>query len=257
MLGLLAILYGFVTYAAFLLTFLYAIAFVGNGVVPKTIDTGAGALTLTALAIDVVLLGLFAVQHSVMARQGFKRVWTRIVPEPVERTTYVVFATALLALLLWQWQPIGGVVWAVQSPVGVAMLWLLFALGWGVLLLSTFMIDHFDLFGLRQVVLFARGVPYRPPEFQTHGFYRHIRHPIMAGFIIAFWSTPVMTMGHLLFSVATTGYILVGIAFEERDLLRYYGERYRTYRAAVPMLIPGLGRGRHLQEAKATGESHR
>lgn len=247
--------YGLAVYAAFLVTFLYAIGFVGDLVVPKAIDTGAGALTAAALVIDVVLLGIFALQHSVMARQGFKRVWTRIVPGPVERSTYVLLATAALALLLWQWRPIGGAVWAVKSPVGADALWVVFWLGWAMLLLSTFLIDHFDLFGLRQVSLFARGQPYRLPDFQTRGLYRYLRHPIMLGFIIAFWAAPVMTVGHLLFAIASTGYILVGIAFEERDLLQFYGERYRNYRHMVPMLIPGLGRFRPLDAANESGQA--
>lgn len=239
--GILALLYGVAAYVFFLATFLYAIGFESLLFVPKNIDTGAGGITLTAVIVDLVLLGLFAVQHSVMARRGFKAWWTRIVPKPVERSTFVLAATLVLALLMWQWRAMAPTVWAVTDPTWAGVLQAVNLLGWAIVLASTFMIDHFELFGLRQVWARIRNEPVRYPDFTTRGLYKHVRHPIMLGFVIAFWATPVMSAGHLLFTAATTGYILIGIAFEERDLLYYFGERYREYRRQVPMLIPGLG----------------
>ena len=236
--GALAFLYGTVSYLVFLAVFLYAIPFVGGFGVPKTVDSGASGSLGEALLIDVVLLGLFAVQHSVMARPGFKRWWTQIVPKSVERSTYVLFASLLLALLYWQWQPIAGVLWDVQNPAGRVALYALFGLGWTIVLLSTFMINHFDLFGLRQVWLRARGADYTEVSFVTRGFYRFVRHPIMLGFLIAFWATPHMTYGHLLFSIATTAYIFIGIFFEERDLAAAHGRSFENYRSEVPMILP-------------------
>jgi methanethiol S-methyltransferase len=234
------LLYGLVVYLFFVATFLYAVGFSGNIVVPKSIDTGGAAVPLAeALAVDLLLLGLFAAQHSVMARRSFKRWWTRIVPPVAERSTYVLAATLALALLLWQWRPIGTpAVWRIESDIGAQIVWGIFWLGWAVLLLSTFLIDHFELVGLRQV--FARVAGRTPPEqeFRTPLFYRYVRHPLYLGFLLGFWATPVMTAGHLLFSIATTGYILVGIAFEERDLIARFGEPYRTYRSQVGMLLP-------------------
>ncbi len=241
-------LYGLLVYVFFLATFAYAIGFVGNlPLLPKTIDSGTPVPLIEALLVDIGLLGLFAVQHSVMARRGFKRWWTRIVPEPVERSTFVLAATAVLALLLWQWRPIAEpVVWNVEHPVGRVTLHLLFWIGWSVLLISTFLLNHFEMFGLRQV--FARLVGRETPaaEFRTPLLYRHVRHPIYLGFVIAFWATPQMSAGHLLFAIASTGYILIGIWFEERDLVEQFGARYRAYREQVGMLLPRLtGRRRH------------
>ncbi len=235
---ILSFIYGTVAYLIFLGSFLYAIAFVGDFGVPKTINSGPEAATLwQALVINGLLLGLFAVQHSVMARPGFKKWWTRIVPSQVERSTYVLFSSLILLLLFWQWQPLPDVIWHAEGG-WATVLTVLFWLGWFLVLLATFMINHFDLFGLRQVWLYLKGREYTPLEFQEPGLYKYVRHPIMLGFVIAFWATPHMTLGHLVFSSATTGYILIGIWFEERDLIRYYGERYREYRKRVGMLIP-------------------
>jgi methanethiol S-methyltransferase len=242
--GLIAAVYGVICYVIFLGSFLYAIGFVGDLVVPKTIDSGTIVPLPEALAVDIVLLGIFAVQHSVMARPGFKAVWTRIVPRSVERSTYVLCASLLLALTYWKWHAIPTVVWHVSSPAVNVLLLALFALGWLILLLSTFMINHFDLFGLRQVYLRMCGLEYTPLNFKQWGFYRFVRHPIMLGFVIAFWAAPQMSLGHLVFSIATTGYILVGIFLEERDLMKYHSAEYGAYRARVPMLFPtGAKRG--------------
>jgi protein-S-isoprenylcysteine O-methyltransferase Ste14 len=235
-------LYGAIVYLSFLATFVYAISFVGNlPLLPKTIDSGTPAPLAEALIVNLLLLGLFAVQHSVMARRGFKRWWTRIVPEPVERSTFVLAATAVLALLLWQWRPVAEpVIWSVHSRAVALVIQAVFWLGWAVLLISTFLINHFELFGLRQVYAHLRGRGVPAPQFRTPGLYRHVRHPIYLGFVLAFWATPTMTAGHLLFAIATTGYILIGIGFEERDLVAQFGERYRLYREQVGMLWPRL-----------------
>jgi methanethiol S-methyltransferase len=234
----LALLYGVLAYVFFFATFLYAIGFVRNLAVPKSIDTGASAPLGVALLIDAALLSLFALQHSIMARHGFKKQWTRVVSWPVERSTYVVAASAVLALLLWQWRPIPATVWDLRGTVAGSILSVTFWVGWGVLLLATFLINHFELFGLHQVWAYFRGADLHRPDFKSPGLYKMVRHPIYLGFVIAFWSAPLMTVGHLLFSVATTGYILVGIYFEERDLIAVYGQAYREYRARVPMLLP-------------------
>jgi methanethiol S-methyltransferase len=233
-----AFVYGMVSYAVFLVAFLYAIGFVGNIVVPKGIDTGAAVTLQEALVVNVLLLGAFAFQHSIMARPEFKRWWTKIVPHAVERSTFVLFASLALLLLYWQWRPITTIVWSVDSSVGRGLLHGLYLFGWLIVFLGTFMINHFDLFGLRQVYLKVRNHEYTNLGFRTPFFYRFLRHPIMLGFIIAFWSTPAMTVGHLLFSIATTAYILIAIQLEERDLVKYFGDQYREYRKKTPMLIP-------------------
>ena len=239
----LSLLYGLFAYVFFLCTFLYAIGFIGNVFVPKTIDSGAPVPLVEALAVNFALLGLFAVQHSVMARRGFKRWWTRIVPPAVERSTYVLAATLALALLLWQWRPIAQpVIWKIENPAAIQSLWAVFWLGWVVLLLATFLINHFELFGLRQVLARLVGHAIPEAEFRTPLLYRYVRHPIYLGFVLAFWAAPVMTAGHLLFAAGGTGYILIGIWFEERDLVAQFGDQYRRYRQQVSMLLPLPGR---------------
>jgi protein-S-isoprenylcysteine O-methyltransferase Ste14 len=235
----LSLCYGLVAYTFSLGTLLYAIGFVGNLVVPKSIDTGAPAPLAQALIVNLLLLALFAVQHSVMARRAFKDWWTRIVSPAVERSTFVLATSLVLALLLWQWRPIGEpVVWSVQSAVATEAIWTVFWLGWVILLVSTFLINHFELFGLRQVLAHFARRELPKPEFRTPFFYRYVRHPIYLGLLLGFWAAPVMTAGHLLFSIGCTGYIFTGIWFEERDLVAQFGEQYRRYRNRVGMLLP-------------------
>jgi methanethiol S-methyltransferase len=250
--GVLIAAYGVVVYVMFLLTFLYLIGFVadadfmvgGMHLVGKSIDRGGlgdGTLTVTAVIIDVLLLALFAIQHSVMARAGFKRWWTRIVPPSAERSTYVLAANICLIVLVAAWYPITHDIWRVTAQPWRTVLTAIALVGWTIVLLSTFLIDHFDLFGLRQVFARLRGRQPAEHHFTTPFFYRVVRHPLYLGFLLAFWVTPRMTLGHLLFAVGTTGYILLAVRFEERDLSRVFGEQYRDYRRRVPMLIPGLG----------------
>ena len=234
-----AFVFGVVAYASCLAALVYSIGFVANLVVPKTIDGGTSTGFGAALVVDLLLLGLFAVQHSVMARRSFKAWWTRIVPPSVERSTYVLAASLVLGLLLWQWQPIPEpVVWRVEGATATTLVWSVFGLGWAIVFLSTFLINHFELFGLRQVLARLTGHTLPAPEFRTPLLYHYVRHPLYLGLILAFWTTPIMTAGHLLFAIATTGYILVGIWFEERDLIAQFGDRYRRYRRQVGMLIP-------------------
>jgi protein-S-isoprenylcysteine O-methyltransferase Ste14 len=235
---LIALLYGLVCYVFFFVTFLYAIAFVEDFPVPRTIDAGLHAPMTEALIVNMLLMALFAIQHSVMARPQFKAWWTQYVPKPVERSTYVLFATALLALLCWQWRPIPAVVWHVSDPLAEAMLTGLSLLGFGLVLSSSFLINHFELFGIHQVVnnLTNRTMP--TPRFYTPLFYKFVRHPLYLGFIIAFWVTPTMTAGHLLFAAVTTAYIFIGMLLEERDLIDVFGDDYRRYRQRVAMIVP-------------------
>ncbi|MBZ5602287.1 MAG: isoprenylcysteine carboxylmethyltransferase family protein [Acidobacteriia bacterium] len=235
-----AFLYGLVCYGVFLATLLYAIGFLGNFGVPKSIDSGAEDSMATALLIDSALLALFAIQHSVMARPWFKRSWTAIVPEPVERSTYVLFSSLALILMFCAWQPIGGVVWKVSSDALEAVIFGLYVAGLSIVLLSTFLIDHFDLFGLRQVYLYLTGRKYTHPNFRTPLFYRYVRHPLYVGWLLTFWSAPVMTVAHLFFAIMTTAYIFIAIQFEEADLVAIHGDVYQKYREQVPMIVPAL-----------------
>ena len=229
--------YGLIAYAFFFVTYLYAIGFVGNLFVSKGLDSAPTAPLGTALAINLALLTLFAVQHSVMARPWFKRALLRAIPQAAERSTYVLASSLALILLFWQWSPLGGVVWDVQDPVGRAALLAVFASGWLLVLVTTFLINHFDLFGLRQVWLHLRGQAYQPLGFVTPGPYRLVRHPLYLGWLLAFWATPTMTVTHLLFAAVTTAYILVAIQLEERDLNNAHPE-YADYQRSVPMILP-------------------
>ncbi|HEX3320196.1 MAG TPA: hypothetical protein VHR84_05805 [Terriglobales bacterium] len=232
--------YGVICYAVFFVTYLYAIGFIGNLVVPKTLDSGPKGSFWQALAIDCLLLATFAIQHSVMARPWFKQAWTRIVPEPAERSTYVLFSSVALIGLFAFWQPLGGVIWNVEQPTVRTLIYYVFGLGFGIVLVSTFLINHFDLFGLRQVWIHLRGQKYTHLSFRTPLFYKYVRHPLYVGWLMAFWATPTMTAAHLLFAVMTTAYILMAIRWEERDLVMAHGNRYEKYRESVPMLVPRL-----------------
>jgi protein-S-isoprenylcysteine O-methyltransferase Ste14 len=235
-----AFVYGTLCYLVFLATFLYAVAFIGNFGLSRTIDGEATSPFWQALLINTLLLGLFAVQHSVMARPGFKQWWTRMVPKPVERSTYVLFSSLALLLLFHVWQPMGGTLWDVRDPVIRGTIYGLFAGGWLLILVATFLINHFDLFGMRQVGLYLKGLPYMPLKFATPGLYRYVRHPLYVGWLLTFWATPTMTAAHLVFAIATTAYILIAIRWEERDLVDAHGPAYAQYREEVPMLIPAV-----------------
>ena len=242
-----AFLYGVFCYVAFLASFLYAVGFLGNFGVPKSIDSGPQMPLGYALAINLALLGLFAVQHSVMARPWFKSVWACVIPPVVERSTYVLFSSLALLLLFWKWEPMGGAVWSVDNLYGRGVITALYAMGWLVVLIATFQINHFDLFGLRQVWFYLKGEPYQPLKFGTPGLYKLVRHPLYVGWLMVFWPAPVMTVAHLVFALMTTAYILVAIQFEERDLMRLHRE-YVEYKKSVPMLIP-VGRSKETVKA--------
>jgi methanethiol S-methyltransferase len=233
-----ALAYGAFSYLVFFATFLYGVGFIGNILVPKSMDSGRRTTVPQALAIDAALLAVFAIQHSVMARQWFKRAWTAIIPPVAERSTYVLFSSLCLAFLFCQWRPIGGTIWQVDNSIGRAVLYFLYAVGWAVVLISTFLTSHFDLFGLRQVWTRFRNRPYQPIGFRSRGFYKVVRHPLYVGWLFAFWFTPTMTAAHLVFSIATTTYILIAIQFEERDLISEHGDAYLSYCEQVPMLVP-------------------
>jgi methanethiol S-methyltransferase len=249
---LISLAYGVTVYGFFFVTLLYLIGFVGDVVAPKTINSGEAGPLWLAVLVDVLLVALFGVQHGVMARPAFKKWWTRLVPEPVERSTFVLAASAVLCLMFWQWRPITSAVWEVDAPFGRYLLHGLAVAGWGLMLLSSFLIDHFDLFGLRQVVLHARRMPYTQHPFVERSVYRLVRHPLMLGLLIAFWATPTMTVGHMLFAIAMTVYILIGIHMEERDLVRSLGSPYRDYQARTAKLIPSLSRGSRTSTAATT-----
>ena len=239
----LTMLFALVAYAIFFATFLYLIAFVGNiAVVPRTVDIGPAAPVATAVAINVALIALFGVQHSVMARQGFKAWWTRVIPVPAERSVYVLMASAALIILMSFWRPIDGMVWSVTNPLGETLLWALFALGWGIVLLSTFLLNHFELFGLQQAWLHMRGRAAEPHQLRQPLFYKWVAHPLYSGFFLAFWATPHMSYGHLLLAAGVSVYMLIAIRYEERDLTNYYGEDYTRYRSSVGMIFPRFGR---------------
>ncbi len=249
----LTISYGAAAYLLFLAAFLYLVGFVGNICVPRTVDHGLSAPIGRAILVNMLLLGAFGVQHSVMARPGFKRWWARFIPASIERSTYVWLSNAVLLLLYWQWRTIPAVIWHVELPAGRLAVWVLFWLGWVTALASTFLINHFDLFGLRQAYLAWREKPYTNIAFHTRLLYRLVRHPLMLGFLIAFWSAPTMTAGHLLFALGMTGYILIAVQLEERDLVAALGDQYRDYRRDVPMLLP-LRRRPRWRTTKTVGQ---
>jgi len=235
---ILVLLYGVISYFIFFGTFLYAVGFVGDLVVPKSIDSATTASFNQALIINIILLSIFAVQHSVMARPAFKRWWTEFIPPAIERSTYVLFSSLALILIYWLWQSMNGVVWDITNPIANALLWALFLVGWLIVLFSTFLINHFDLFGLRQVYLYMRGKEYTHIDFKMPLLYKIVRHPIMLGFIIAFWATPYMSTSHFLFALVTTAYILIAVQLEEHDLIKIYGDEYQQYRQSVSMILP-------------------
>ncbi len=237
-------LYGVACYAIFFLTFLYLIGFLSILLVPRRIDVGPAAATLTALTINIALIALWGIQHTVMARPGFKEKWTKIVPKSVERSTYVLISSLILILLYWQWRPMTGqVIWEAEAARAQYLAWAVFFGGFGIVLLSTFIIDHFDLFGLRQVWLNLRQKEYTDPGFKVTFFYKFVRHPLYVGWMMAFWGTPRMTLGHLMLAVGMTAYILIAIRYEERDLVQILGDDYAQYREKVPMLIPRFSKG--------------
>jgi protein-S-isoprenylcysteine O-methyltransferase Ste14 len=238
-----AALYGVVCYAIFFVTFLYLIGFMSNLLVPRSVDVGPEAATWVALLVNVGLIALFGIQHTVMARPEFKEKWTKVVPQPIERSTYVLLTSLILILMYWAWRPMTNpVIWAADAAWLQYLLWGVFFVGFGIVLLSTFIINHFDLFGLRQVWLNFQQTPYTHSAFKVTFFYKFVRHPIYVGFILAFWATPLMTVGHLLFAVGMTAYILIGVRYEERDLEKFLGDDYSRYREKVPMLMPRIGR---------------
>ncbi len=236
----LAFAYGVASYALFVAVFVYLILFVGDLWVPKGVDSGDSGAMFVALVVDVALISLFGLQHSVMARPAFKRAWTKLIPKPVERSTFVLSSAAVLAVVMWLWQPLETPIWLVQSTAAVWTLWALFVAGWAIVFASTFMTDHFDLFGLRQVYLYLAGKPYKHVEFKQRGLYRHMRHPLYVGLMIGFWATPDMTLGHLVLAAGFSTYIVIGTLFEERDLVAHLGERYRAYRQEIPRYLPRL-----------------
>lgn len=243
--------FGTVSYVLFLAVFLYGVGFIGNFLVPTTLDGEPAGSLAGAVAVNLALVALFGVQHSVMARPSFKHRILRLVPQSAERSVYVLATCAVLGLLYWQWQPVGGTVWNVTDPLGRTVLYGLFAAGWLTVLVTTFLINHFDLFGLRQVWLYFRGRPYTPLRFVTPGPYRFIRHPLYVGWLLAFWATPTMSVSHLVFSLAMAAYILIAIPIEERDLVRFHPD-YAEYRREVPMLVPRLLPQRSVETQNAT-----
>ena len=236
-------LFALVAYAIFFATFLYLIAFVGNlPMVPRTVDVGPSATPLTAVLIDIGLIALFGVQHSVMARKGFKSWWTRVIPEPAERSVYVLMASAVLLILMSNWRPIDGTLWSVTNPLGAGILWALFALGWGIVLVSTFLLNHFELFGLQQAWFHLRGREAQRHQLRQPMFYKWVAHPLYSGFFLAFWATPQMSYGHLLLAAGVSAYMIIAIRYEERDLTSYYGDEYTRYRSGVGMIFPRFGK---------------
>jgi methanethiol S-methyltransferase len=249
------LLYGVATYLFFLIVFVYTIGFVGGFVVPKDIENGLLTDPLSASLVDTLLLALFAIQHTVMARPAFKRWWTQLIPEAAERSTFVLAASALLGLVVWQWRPLPGVVWRMESPIAVAMTHGVYFLGWGIVLYATFLIDHFELFGLRQTVAHALGRRNEPAQFTERSLYRVIRHPLMLGFLIAFWAAPIMSPGRLLFAGVITAWVLVAIRIEESTLVEIHGERYEGYRRRVPALLPRPRWASHSKESEASDDA--